>query len=178
MIVDLHELRLKDEPLVVKASFSETQLAVGSKIAVLDGVVESDLKVTLNGDRVDVTGDLTAGLKLICCRCAESFSQSLDKSFVVEYWPDPHVEKEGEEHELTYGDLEIGFYRNDEIDLCGVLSEQITLEIPMKPVCREGCKGLCEICGTNLNNSSCRCERRSVDPRLDVLAEIRKRLTN
>ena len=86
------------------------------------------------------------------------------------------VEDDKEELALTYDELDIGFYRNDELDLSGVVSEQVVLEIPMKPVCREGCRGLCPQCGADLNEANCGCDHTVSDPRFAALAELKKRL--
>jgi uncharacterized protein len=133
--------------------------------------------VELRGDAARVSGDLKCRVSVSCCRCTKGFSKSLDRRFVVDYWPDPAA-KEGDEFELTYSDLDVGFYRNDELDLSAVMGEQILLEIPMKPVCREDCKGLCDQCGADLNEGTCSCERSRVDPRLAALAEYKKKRFN
>ena len=52
--------------------------------------------------------------------------------------------------------------------------EQFLLALPMKPLCSEGCKGLCTICGTNLNRGACDCKREWEDPRLAALKVLRK----
>jgi uncharacterized protein len=54
------------------------------------------------------------------------------------------------------------------------MQEQCYLAVPMKPLCREDCRGLCSECGTNLNSASCACQQTWVDPRLAVLDQLRK----
>ena len=69
---------------------------------------------------------------------------------------------------------------NDELILCedGVLdldeliATDVLLELPIKVLCREDCKGLCPKCGANLNESSCGCDTRQVDPRLEALKKL------
>ena len=89
--------------------------------------------------------------------------------------PAPQVDG-GDEINLKYDDLEIGFYRDERIDLRGVILEPILIDLPMKMVCDPDCKGLCDQCGTNLNTSSCTCEPTS-DTRWQALAEFKKRFT-
>ncbi len=178
MIVDLAELRLKQRPIYVDSDFQENQLLVKSKIARLTEPVHSNLKVSLESDRVKVEGRLAAVLCLTCCRCAREFEKSAEKNFMLTYVPDPKSGRDGEEFELEYADLDVGFYWGDQLDLAVVLSEQILLEIPMKPICQEECKGLCDQCGVDLNLSTCDCTRELADPRLAALADIKKRLTN
>lgn len=176
MLVDLNELRESGTPLQVRAEFTEQELRVRNPISVLDEPVYSELKVSVSGDQVRVSGQVRTDLQITCCRCLKPFHQRVEKVFNLEYWPQPRTEAEGEEIALSYPDLEIGFYNNDQLDLTAVVSEQIVLEIPMKPVCMESCQGLCDQCGTNLNEGKCQCRRDHLDPRLAVLAEIKKRL--
>ncbi len=178
MIADLAELRLKRTPLYVDADFQESQLSVKSKIARLTGPVHCNLKVSLENERVKVEGRLATVLGLTCCRCANEFEKSVDKNFMLTYVSDPELGGNGDEFELEYDDLEVGFYRGDQLDLAVVLTEQILLEIPMKPICREECRGLCDQCGVDLNVGTCDCTRELTDPRLATLAEIKKRITN
>ena len=82
----------------------------------------------------------------------------------------PHAENAGEgEVEVEDDDLTTAFYRDDEIDLGQLMREQFYLALPMKPLCREACQGLCPQCGTNLNSGTCDCarvDRPSAGPRL------------
>ena len=178
MIIDLNELRKKKTPLRIEADFGEQQLDVYSPLASLPSTIHAQLRVALRGERVIVDGHIHGDLELTCCRCAKGIPQQLEKDFSVEYWPDPKVSQEGEELELSYDELEIGFYRDDKIDLSAVVTEQIILDIPMKPVCAESCKGLCDQCGADLNEETCDCARTRLDPRLEVLAQIKNKMTN
>jgi uncharacterized protein len=62
------------------------------------------------------------------------------------------------------------------IDLVALTREQVYLALPLKPVCAESCRGLCNRCGVDLNRDACRCSETSSDPRLAVLAELKNRL--
>ena len=59
-----------------------------------------------------------------------------------------------------------------ELDLYEVCLGEILLALPMKHLCSEECKGICSICGKNLNEGSCGCKTKSVDPRLEVLLKL------
>lgn len=178
MIIDLNELRLRHEPLSLDVDFDDQQLKLPSDVSLLRPPVRSQLSISWAGDQVKVEGNLEADLELTCCRCLRFFDQSLKKDFRLEYWPDPAVTREGEEVALNYQDLVVGFYRSDQLDLKAVVYEQIVLEISMKPICSESCKGLCDQCGANLNESECSCESQPIDPRLAVLSKIKERLNN
>ncbi len=65
-------------------------------------------------------------------------------------------------------------FANDEIDLRQLMEEQFYLSLPMKPLCKDDCKGLCANCGTNLNKATCDCNTQWEDPRLAALRDLKK----
>ena len=77
-----------------------------------------------------------------------------------------------DEAEIGEEDLGVSFYRDDEIDLGEVMREQFYLAVPMKPLCREDCRGLCPVCGINRNRETCSCQTDWVDPRLEPLRKL------
>ena len=89
-------------------------------------------------------------LELPCSRCLEPFTWPVDAAFDLRYQPRTTNTGEGE-REVEEDDLTTAFYENDEIDLGQLMREQFYLSLPMKPLCRDDCKGLCPQCGTNLN---------------------------
>jgi uncharacterized protein len=121
-------------------------------------------------NRFRVVGNVSTTLELACSRCLESFAMPVDSAFDVRYLP--QSENTGEEREVEEDDLTDAFYRDDEIDLRQLMEEQFYLALPMKPLCREDCKGLCPNCGTNLNVASCDCQVRWEDPRLAGLKAL------
>src|SRR6185295_18933150 len=119
-----------------------------------------------------LVGRVQTTLELPCGRCLEPFTTAVDQSFDLRY--QPHAENTGEgEREIEEDDLTTAFYENDEIDLGHLMQEQFLLSLPMKPLCRDDCKGLCVVCGTNLNTASCSCKREWEDPRLAALRELK-----
>ena len=176
MFVDLNELREREKPLLIVKDFVDRELQVDNPIVALRGPVHSEVEVTLRKERVRVEGELGADLVLTCSRCLKSFERKIQKGFEVEFVPDPVVETEGEEVGLTYKDLKVGFYRDDELDVRAVISEQIVLEIPMQPICQEACKGLCHQCGANLNQGDCNCQGPPIDPRFEALLDLKRRM--
>lgn len=175
MIIDLRELRLNDDPLEVDADFAGSDLVVDSELYHLESPVGAHVVISLRGECVRVAGHLRGSLRMNCCRCFKPVFQTVDKDFLVDYWPDP-ASREGEELRLSYDDLDVGFYHGESFDLSAVISEQIVLDVPMQPVCRENCKGLCDQCGADLELEPCSCDRDRVDPRMAALAEYRKKL--
>ena len=60
---------------------------------------------------------------------------------------------------------------NNVLDLDALINEEIQLFLPIKMLCKEDCKGLCQGCGKNLNYEKCECEK-EVDPRLAALSDL------
>ena len=67
----------------------------------------------------------------------------------------------------------MAYYAGEIIDLVPLITEQIILQVPMKALCGETCRGLCPRCGVNLNLASCNCRNEDIDPRLAVLKNVK-----
>ena len=135
--------------------------------------VTLDLRVHKDRARFRLVGTVATELELSCSRCLESFRLPVDAAFDVRYLP--QSENTGEEREIEDDDLTDAFYRDETIDLGQLMEEQFYLALPMKPLCREACKGLCPGCGTNWNDASCECQVRWEDPRLAGLKALMNR---
>ncbi len=123
--------------------------------------------------RFRLVGRVKTTLGLPCSRCLEPFTIDVDAPFDLRYQPlaEHH---EPSEREVEAGDMDTAFYENDEIDLGQLMGEQFYLSLPMKPLCKDDCKGLCSNCGTNLNKATCDCNTKWEDPRLAALRALKK----
>jgi len=124
------------------------------------------------GDRILVRAELAGEATLVCSRCLTSFTEPLSVSFEEEFVPEGAEVEDSEEDEES--DRTVSQYTGDEIDLSDPVRDNILLELPMKPLCDEACRGICPKCGTNLNQAECTCSDSSdaVDPRLSVLKDL------
>lgn len=133
--------------------------------------VELALRVRKDGDKYHLLGRLATTVRRECCRCLETFDAPVAVDVDVRYLP--HRVNAGEgEHEISDEDLSIAFYRDDEIDLGGLVREQLHLAAPMKPLCDDGCRGLCPACGADRNRETCGCDTAWRDPRFDALRPL------
>lgn len=123
-------------------------------------------------DKFRLVGTVRTELELVCSRCLEPYRLPVDAAFDQRYLPLGEKANDGE-IEVQENDLETSYYRDDQIDLDELLREQFYLALPMKPLCREDCKGLCPQCGTNLNTGTCACEQTWQDARLAALEHLR-----
>jgi uncharacterized protein len=115
-----------------------------------------------------VKGRVETALRLECGRCLEPFTVPVASAFDLRYVA---LEQggEGEREIRDEDDLTTSYYRDGTLDLDELMREQFELALPMKPLCAEGCKGLCPQCGTNLNKAACGCTPAREDPRLAAL---------
>ena len=105
-----------------------------------------------------------------CSRCLKNYSFHLDKEFDFVLTPDPRAPKN---RGLAADELGLSFYREEEIDPAPFIREQVLLALPTRPLCEEGCRGLCPSCGGDLNEASCRCSSPRSDPRLAVFRDLK-----
>lgn len=132
-----------------------------------------DIKKTSRG--FDLTGKVETKLMVNCSRCLNSFEYNVEND-ILAYYINKDFEKELNKTEHLSSLENIIYYENDSIDLTDRVIEAIILAVPEKPLCSKNCKGLCTICGENLNeNPDHSCEQDEVDPRLkDLLKLIEK----
>ncbi len=106
-----------------------------------------------------VTGNVNAETELECSRCLRRFPFTVrDAEFNFDLLPEGSL-KTSAEHELGRSELDTEFYRGEEIEPKDLIREQILLALPMVPVHRQDCKGLCPICGADRNEKECGCSR-------------------
>jgi len=121
-----------------------------------------------------VTGTVSASAKLECSRCLKPFSFPVtDAAMEFELVPEGTVEG-GAEHELGRGELDTEFYQGDEIEPRDLVREQLLLAIPMVPVHREDCKGLCPTCGADRNEQECGCTPGAMPEKENPFAVLKK----
>ena len=135
--------------------------------------VHLDFELHKDKEKFRLVGRAQTELELPCSRCLEPFRMPVDSPFDLRYLPAAEMSAD-DEREVQEEDLETSYYRDDQIDLNELLREQFYLALPMKPLCREDCKGLCAQCGTNLNTGTCACAARWEDPRLAPLKGLIK----
>jgi uncharacterized protein len=102
----------------------------------------------------NIAGRIRSSAILECSRCLIHFPYRIDTEVNVDLAPVGSLGK-GPEHELVAGELDIEFYRGDEIEPVELVKEQLLISIPMVPIHRPDCKGLCSVCGADLNTTEC-----------------------
>ncbi len=123
-------------------------------------------QVENTGKTLAVSGVIDTKVELPCSRCMKNIAYKATVPFheIFTNIKDLTVNSNGEE--------EVFLFEGDEIDISSQVTRAILLELPMKILCREDCKGLCPKCGVNLNFEECRCTSDTVDPRFAVLEKL------
>ena len=106
------------------------------------------------GGILHVNGRIQSAPILECSRCLESFPFGIDTELSIDLAPVGTLAADAE-HELAGGELDMEFYEGDEIEAVDIVKEQLLISIPMVPLHSPDCKGLCSICGTDLNKTEC-----------------------
>lgn len=130
------------------------------------------LRLERDDPDVLVQGEIRATVPQVCGRCLEPFRARLTAGVDVRLVPRPTT---ADNVELAPDDLDVAFYAKDAIDLDVLIETETTLALPMKPLCREECRGLCPACGGNRNVVACGCRDRAPDPRLAALRDLAAR---
>ena len=137
----------------------------------------SPMKVS--GDITNTAGymrmhlDASVDYQSCCARCltdvAGSFAFSLEKTVAPR-----EVLMDLDEDKLDdYAIIEDGF-----LDIDDQIYEQMEMEFPLRFLCHDDCKGLCQKCGKNLNEGECSCQKREIDPRLAPLQKLLDEMNN
>jgi uncharacterized protein len=101
-----------------------------------------------------ISGRIQSIVILECSRCLINFPYKADIDLNVDLAPVNSLSV-GPEHELVSGELDIEFYQGDEIEPIEFIKEQMLIAVPLVPLHDTECKGLCSICGTDLNKTQC-----------------------
>lgn len=153
MNLDLSNLKETGSSKSIKKQIKLPDFEYHNQKIVVPYLFDIDLNVYNTEDSYIITGLLSGVLILLCSRCLDKFDYKvkldLDENLLKSSIKDPK-----------------------KIDLSEIFIKNIILSLPMKYLCLSECKGLCTVCGQNLNISECDCDTRMIDPRLAKLKEF------
>jgi uncharacterized protein len=128
------------------------------RILGLGAPLSARIKIQPVGKRISIEGSVSTRLLLQCDRCLEPYSWDLSNDFRIFLSLSPLTG--GIDVELSEDDLNLEFIHDNFLEPEQVIQEQIILSLPMKTLCSIDCKGLCAICGSNLNVATCSCSKK------------------
>lgn len=128
-------------------------------------ILEGRLRLTCTSQGIWVNGALNSTVPAECARCLAPLSLHIGVELEELFYypassaPNPSSCVIGEEAFL---------------ELAQPVWEQLELNVPLRPLCRADCRGLCGQCGKDLNLGDCGCREERIDPRLAVLQQLKK----
>ena len=156
---------------VVGVSWLEKALGSGAPfIPAKDGRLI--LRLLRADEIVHVSGRAEVELEARCSRCLTPTPIVLDTPINVALFPKGREPEPATDGEVNTDDLGVATYEDEEVDLAAVVHDEVFLELPMVPLCRESCAGLCPTCGHDLNTGPCGC-RPKADDRWQALKRIK-----
>ena len=162
-----------DDPFDWQETLKLTPAEMDRPEVVALGEIECVGRINLAAEGLLLRASLQYEQTLRCVRCLGTVTApaSADLDLLIEIGGTEAAE---EERALEKQDLGVIFLERPLLDTRPILIEQIQLGIPMKPLCREECAGLCSSCGADLNQGPCGCGE-VTDPRWGALAALKQR---
>ena len=167
------DLILKGDENVLAATLDDLDPPRGAQI---DPRVKGVVRLVDGGNEVVLSARLQARVHLSCFRCLKEFDKDLE--LTMDLAVRRSVEDQSGDSLVESMDNEI-LIDGSELDLGDLIVQEILLEVPMKPLCRDDCPGLCPRCGAEKGSGQCSCpEEDVVDPRWQALAKLKNRVTS
>ena len=179
MTIHLDQLIDKEHQLEFKAkpeAFPILASMIQENTCVFMNPIETRLRAYRIGDIVEVEGYFETAVRLACSRCLSEFETSIASHFTLTYMqenPGNLNKLPDEDRELTPDDIGLNPFSGQEINLMETIQEQVVIALPLKPLCRAKCKGLCPKCGTILNEGDCSCDTSAINTNFSVLKNLK-----
>lgn len=163
--------RVVDEPLdwQTTLAFDAAELSHEDFVAVSEVTCRGRLTPTFPD--ILFQASLSYSQTLRCNRCVESYEMpmAVEMALVLQIRETETVAEAVELEEDDFGFLQLS---EPELEIRPLVMEQLQLSLPMKPLCRKDCSGLCSTCGTNLNDGKCQCKP-EIDARWAMLQNLK-----
>ena len=175
MEIDLRKLAWGENRLVLEAPAEELELQ--SQEIAFPEPIRVHLTVTKVEAGVTVRGEILCHIETECFRCLKTFEQDIPAEIGLLF---ERREKTSYEQWVGSPDDDLKVIPPEEclIDIGEAVREALLLELPMKLICSEECAGLCPICGTDRNASTCDCDDARPTSAWAALEELKESLMN
>ncbi len=120
----------------------------------------------LGGQKLLITGEIMLSLAIPCSRCLEPVQVDFDLPLEIE------VDLSMTDQERLDDLNEQPFIVDQNLDVEQLLVNELLMNLPMKVLCKDDCKGICSKCGANLNKVTCSCDKGSLDLRMSAIQDI------
>ena len=137
----------------------------------LAGIVEGTVRLHRTNQGIFADGEATVPVELECTRCLKHYTNTMTVSLHELFYPTIDVNT-GLPVPPPDDELAFPIDHNHILDLREAIRQNLLVALPMQTLCTPDCKGLCQFCGHDLNESECGCTPESTDVRLDVLRQL------
>ncbi len=170
MLINISEVLSEPHRTVEDTVVSDLkQVRIGRDLYPVNELSPVHLIIKYVGDRkLRITGEASLKTIIPCDRCLKDVEVELE--LMIEKNVNTEAacaDGDDESDEANYID---GYH----LDVEQLLYNEILVGWPMKVLCSEDCKGICSVCGQNLNEGTCDCEDTSLDPRMSVIRDLYK----
>lgn len=172
MRIEVDRLEEAGEPFA--HTYAPGELSLEDEDVSLTGETAVKGRAFKKRDEVRVKGRIEGSVEVVCDRCLSPVASNVEVEFDTAFISREQAVSAAENVELQEEDLVFSFYEDEAIDVDELVREQILLALPTRQLCREECRGLCPICGKDLNAEQCSCRQGEVDPRWAALANLKK----
>jgi uncharacterized protein len=167
MMLDLRAIADFPARVTVEDDASRVDLSVPG--LAVSGMVRVEMDIVRSDNVYYCTGTVTCAARLDCSRCLEPYPVMLRGEVIFSIVETAGVKTDRDEVDDTTVVVPLG---TSPVDITDPVREAILLELPLKPLCRETCRGLCPYCGINRNEQQCNCTMETTDPRWDGLRDL------
>lgn len=166
MLVELDELLSKDNNRIeIQEEWRIEKFSAAFGDYSVCKITPVDLILTHTGKKqIQVDGSVTVTLEVPCDRCLEPVLLEFTITF--------HEEVDCGSGESTIDSEDAQYVVDDSLDVGRIIQDELLVQWPAKILCKEDCKGICKVCGHNLNVSDCGCDRVVKDPRMAAIQDI------
>jgi uncharacterized protein len=136
-------------------------------------LTDAELVLTAESGDLWAEGLYTAEGEAPCDRCSEPVAVRFAKAFRSLLVPKAREPAGTSQAELREEDLDVGYYDGRGLEVNDIFWEQVALELPLKVICSEECRGICPSCGANRNREPCSCSAGTSQGPFDVLKNLK-----
>lgn len=166
--IDVSEVRKRPDVRIRRQFTVEPAELDGTDGVVTVSPLAAEAEVLSTGEGVLVRVRAEGQVTLQCSRCLEEFAAPVALAAEQEFRDRAPMARDDEDDQ----DDSLPFPADGQIDVSDIVRQVFLLALPMKPLCRPDCRGLCPVCGKNLNEGDCACQAEAVDSRFEKLRDL------
>ncbi|WP_158630043.1 DUF177 domain-containing protein [Cohnella sp. AR92] len=167
MLLNVQDLAARKQPVALKETVDVTEAYRNVRDVKPLGPLTAELTAVYADGLIDVSGTIDCKLQFQCSRCLDPIEKDWHIPFQATFKVVAKEQLDQDEPE----DEDILRIKDEPLELLPYIEEELMLSMPLAPICKDDCKGLCPDCGQNRNEQECGCHREKIDPRFDALRD-------